>query len=322
MELMSTVCDGRWTSQRIRSTRFVPPAMNFASMRDPAFTADGMSRSRTKSNGCIAGLLRRFDDAEVAAAAADVAAHPLTDVVIRFHVAFANQRHRGADLSRSAVAALESVVADEGRLDRLQASIAGQPFDGDAFLSAVHRRQRETRNDATPVDEHRARAARALIASFLRAGDVEMLAQRVEETRSRVEFQLVHLSVDVERHRNRVGIGLLRRGCVFQRLFAEEGSHQESGGGGRRFDHECSPRRIVGLVIVRLVTRGKSHGPLLYPYRLCIDSQFCFCLQLPRSPTISWSRIFAFMTARRWRRCASITSPSERRAKTMSCSSF
>src|SRR5204862_8093267 len=91
-DMISTMCDGRSTSHRIRSTRFVPPAMYFAAARDPDCTADGTSCSRTKSNGCIAGLRNCLDDAEVAAAAADVAAHPLADVLVGLDVTFTNQR--------------------------------------------------------------------------------------------------------------------------------------------------------------------------------------------------------------------------------------
>src|SRR5205814_4342540 len=124
-----------------------------------------------------------------------------------------------------AVAALESVVANEGRLDRLQTSIAGESFDRHDFLSDVHRGQRQAGIDAAAVDEDRACAAGPLIASLLRASDVEMLAQRVEKARARIELELMHFSVDAQRHRNRVGIRLR----LFLRFLAEQGRNEESG---------------------------------------------------------------------------------------------
>src|SRR5207237_4180597 len=83
---------------------------------------DRLKPVRTLRLGCTAGLLHRFDDAEVTAAAADVAGHPLANLVLRSRVPFANQRRCGTDLTGRAVAALESVVADECRLNGLQSS--------------------------------------------------------------------------------------------------------------------------------------------------------------------------------------------------------
>ena len=45
--LMSTTCDGRSTVVFIRSTRFVPPATNFAAWRDPDRIASGTVDART-----------------------------------------------------------------------------------------------------------------------------------------------------------------------------------------------------------------------------------------------------------------------------------
>src|SRR5437868_10697994 len=107
--LMSTMCVGRSTSHFSRSTRFVPPAMNFAPSREPDFTAAGISCSRTKSNG----FTDRLRNAHVAAAATDIAARPLANLGVRSRVALANERDRRADLARRAVAALKTVLADE-----------------------------------------------------------------------------------------------------------------------------------------------------------------------------------------------------------------
>src|SRR3954453_14790605 len=132
--LMSTRCAGRSTSHFIRSTRFVPPATNFVCGFAPEVSACEASVAREYSNGCIrASVLRRFlhrvDDAAVRAAAADVAAHPLADLIVAAGVPFLQQRDGRADLPRRAVAALESVIADERGLHRMQPSVRGQPFD-------------------------------------------------------------------------------------------------------------------------------------------------------------------------------------------------
>src|SRR5436305_231995 len=165
------------TSAFIRSMRFVPPATKRAF--DPIACA--ASFVRAKSNGCMLRLPDRGNDADVTAAAADVAAHPLADLVVGIRVPFAQQRDGGADLPRGAVAALETVIADEGGLHRIEAAAGGEAFDRDDRLILMHRRERDAGVDAPAVDEHGACATCALVAAFLRAREVEVLAQRVEE---------------------------------------------------------------------------------------------------------------------------------------------
>src|SRR3712207_6225549 len=91
-------------------------------------------------------LLNRGDDLRVRAAAADVAAHALAYLVVRklpdggrhvfrdvTHVAaprLFEQPDGRADLARRAVAALEAVVLDEGRLHGVKLVALRQPFDG------------------------------------------------------------------------------------------------------------------------------------------------------------------------------------------------
>src|SRR5438477_5463051 len=191
--LMSTTCAGRSTSHFIRSTRFVPPAMNFADSRPPETIACETSVARAKSNGCIAASVLRFtnggDDSGVCAAAADVATHPLANFVFAGRVSFLQQRDTRANLSGRAVSALESVVSNERGLQRMQLSIRGNALDGRDALTAVHDGERQAGVVAASVDQHGARAARSLIASLLRAGEIEMFAQRIEKCRARIDLQ-------------------------------------------------------------------------------------------------------------------------------------
>src|SRR5437588_2818677 len=195
--LISMMCAGFSTVVFMRSTRFVPPATNFAASRAPERIASGTVDRRTKSNGCMRRLPNGRDDALVGAAAADVAAHPVAYLLIARRVPFLEQRDRGADLSRRAVAALEAVVADERGLHRMELAIARQPFDGHDLLPTVHDGEGEAGVVTPSVDEHGARAARPLVASFLGAGEVEVLAQRVEERGARVEAQFVRFTIHI-----------------------------------------------------------------------------------------------------------------------------
>src|SRR3954452_7107543 len=166
--LMSTRCAGRSTSHFIRSTRFVPPAMNFDCAFAPEVSACDASVTREYSNGCIrASVLRRFlhrvDNAAVCAAAADVAAHPFADFVVAAGMSLLQQRDGRADLTRRAVAALESVVADERGLHRMQRSVRRETFNRGNLLAGMHHSEREAGVVAAAIGEHRTRAARTLI---------------------------------------------------------------------------------------------------------------------------------------------------------------
>jgi hypothetical protein len=61
--------------------------------------------------------------------------------------------------------------------------------------------QRQARQDASPIHPDRARAAGALVAALLGAGEVEALAQRVEQADPRLDPH--HLSHTIDREADR-----------------------------------------------------------------------------------------------------------------------
>ena len=67
----------------------------------------------------------------------------------------------------------------------LQRMIAAESFDRDDFGAFDLRNGNEARADRLSVDEHRARAALAFAAAFLRSGEPDILAQHVEQPRMR-----------------------------------------------------------------------------------------------------------------------------------------
>src|SRR5262249_62167535 len=68
---------------------------------------------------------------------------------------------------------------------------------------------------ALPVDDDRAGAALPLIAALLRAGQPEMLAQRIEQSGARVEIDGIALSI------NREAYVLARRHRSFRRRLSQ-----------------------------------------------------------------------------------------------------
>src|SRR5213083_706155 len=126
-------------------------------------------------------LLDRFDDLLVAGAAAEIPGDRLIDALARGMRLVREQRLGGHQDPRRAVAALRSAKIGEGRLQRMQLGAAGEAFhriDGATF---AFERQHEAQELRLAVNEHRAGAAFAELATVLRAGQAEILAQHFQQ---------------------------------------------------------------------------------------------------------------------------------------------
>ena len=77
-------------------------------------------------------------------------------------------------------------MRDESGLDRMQLVAASDALDGEDVGAVVADRQRQARIDPPTVDQDRTGAALAAVASLLGAGQVETLAQQVEQRDARV----------------------------------------------------------------------------------------------------------------------------------------
>jgi hypothetical protein len=86
-------------------------------------------------------------------------------------------------------------------------------FDGCDLIALVQSGEGETRKLAPPIDVHRARAALAVIASLLRAGQMQMFPQTIEKSRARIDLKIVLFPVHVEGHWDRV-LRRVGRGCL------------------------------------------------------------------------------------------------------------
>ena len=105
----------------------------------------------------------------------------------------------GVCLSRSAVATTRPGVqkphwtapaSTNASWTRWSASPAAEALDRDDLVAVGLRGQHEARADERAVEEHRARAAFALLARVLRAGQAEPLAERVEQALARPDVGL------------------------------------------------------------------------------------------------------------------------------------
>src|SRR5947208_7200605 len=127
------------------------------------------------------GVLNCRDDVVIGSAATQVAAHPVADFLRRAGMALCDAGDAGHELPRRAIAALETIALDECGLQRMEPLALSQALDG-RDLAPVHEgRKRETRFHALAVHQDRASAALAEAAAFLRACQMQVLAQRIEE---------------------------------------------------------------------------------------------------------------------------------------------
>src|SRR6266849_2462089 len=120
-------------------------------------------------SGLLAGhRLDRSHDSDVSAAAAEVPAHVLPDLIGRAGVALLDAGDRGHDLAGGAVTALIGVVVQEGLLHRVQAAVrARDPFDsGDPLPLSLHG-EREAGHHAPSIYVDGAGAALAVVAALL-----------------------------------------------------------------------------------------------------------------------------------------------------------
>src|SRR6267378_2172564 len=157
-------------------------------------------------------VLNGGDDVDVGGAAAQVAAHPLTDfglfelgsfgADIGGHRArpagidLGKHRHARTDLARRAVPALEPVTFDERLLQRMQAPPSGHSLDGGDGVALGGDGEDKAGIRPAAVEQHRACPALPVVATLLRPGQVEMLPKGVEQGGPVVELEFVPMPVD------------------------------------------------------------------------------------------------------------------------------
>ena len=148
-----------------------------------------------------ASQARSLDDLIVAGASAEVARHPLLDLVFTRRGVVVEKRLRGEYLARRADTALEAAVFDEALLERLQTLVLGDALDGRDFGPGCLQGHRDAGSDHPPVDQDRARTANAYAARLLRTREPDVVTQHVHQRAPGGDFEAVILSIDGEIHR-------------------------------------------------------------------------------------------------------------------------
>ena len=103
------------------------------------------------------------------------------------------------DHAGRAVAALQAVLLPESFLQGMEPTVVGQAFDRHDLGAVRLNREERARLGATPIDQHGAGAALARVAPDVRAGQIEVLAQEVDQKQSRLYVHRAHLAIDGDR---------------------------------------------------------------------------------------------------------------------------
>src|SRR5487761_2644790 len=128
-----------------------------------------------------------FDNIVVTGATADVAFEFFTDRVLGQFVALAvDHIDRGHDHARRAITALQSMMLAEGRLHGMQFRTVGEAFNGGDMRAFAGDGQSGAAFDGLTIDVDNAGAALAGIATDMGSGQSQILAQKCNQQRVRL----------------------------------------------------------------------------------------------------------------------------------------
>src|SRR3989442_12020222 len=141
------------------------------------------------------GLGDRGQHLRVAGASAEVSGDAVANLFLgRMRVLFQQRGGRHQD-ARNAEPALGHAVADERLLQGMQRAEPPEPFDRAHGVAARLHREKQTARDRLAVEVHRAGAAVAGAAAFLRSRQAHPLPQRVQQSVPRLDQHLGRLIV-------------------------------------------------------------------------------------------------------------------------------
>src|ERR1700719_579364 len=145
----------------------------------------------------LCGIKRRDHDVLVAGIAAQVARNGDADFPLgRVRIVAQEFQERG-QYARRAEAALHAVILMKGLLQRMQLVGARcDAFDGEKVVAVRLDGEHQARPHRTAVHQDRAGAAYTVLAAQMRAGEAELMADKIRERDPNLDFFLVALAVD------------------------------------------------------------------------------------------------------------------------------
>ena len=161
--------------------------------------------------------LDRLEDLVVATAAAVVAGQPLLDLGVRRVRRATKQVVAGQQLAGDAEAALDGALLEEGRLKPRQPAALRQALNGNDLAAVGLDGQYQARVDDAVVEPHRARPALADQTAFLRAGQVQVVTQRLEQRVVRLDRHRPRQPVERQRDVGHAAASSRSRACASAR---------------------------------------------------------------------------------------------------------
>src|SRR5262249_8007575 len=154
----------------------------------PMGKARALSVTAVFRSTCSCGDLRGVHDVLVAGAAAEVGGDRVADVVLgRLRVIAKERGQRHQDAGR-AKATLQAVRLTKGALQWIARAVrGGQALDRLNLMAVRLDGQHQARAGWLAVDEDRARAAHAVLAADMGAGQREILSNEITEEQARLD---------------------------------------------------------------------------------------------------------------------------------------
>jgi hypothetical protein len=220
-------------------------------------------------------------DSRIGAATANIAAHALANFIggeisradfahIGGHVAgvassgLLQKRDGRANLSRRAVAALETIVLQERTLHGMQLIALRQTLYGCDLLAFMRYGQRETAIDAAAIGQDSARAALSMVATLFRAGELKLFPQKVKQSGTRINGELLLFSIygELQRDSAILGCGLLdfsHCGSAAVNGKAHDRASREKASRSNKFTPTYGPTRDRVFLLPLLIYSGFTY---------------------------------------------------------------
>jgi len=191
-EIISLAAPAAFTGPSIRSMR-LPMSVRFS--------AAGQSTLAISRPSLLGGIHHCEHHAGIGAAATEIAAQTGAHLFEGGVGMVANKGRASHDETGRAESALLGVVVHKSLLDFVHLFRAADPFDGRDFTAFGLDGKHGAGINRVAIDQHRAGAAGAAVANFLATGEVEPVAQCVEQGHARFDIHAAALSIDLKRDR-------------------------------------------------------------------------------------------------------------------------